>query len=391
VEIGFLNGKDCLVKKRIVITALKYGVGFGLLAFIIWWKWNPTVDAQGRESPGLSQILQNPIRPLPLMLAATICTASVLLTFVRWFILVRAQGLPFSLSNALRLGLVGFFFNTFLPGSVGGDIIKAAGIAREQSRRTVAVATVLIDRAVGLWGLAWVVALLGGFFWAAGLLPTDANGFLQTIVFLSWGIGAVTLLGWILLGFLPAWRAQRFAGRLERIPKIGRAAAEFWRAVWIYRLQGKSVGLALLLAIIGHVGFVLVFFFAASTLAADPSDIPSVLTHYLIIPIGMAAQAFFFTPGGVGGGEAAFGWLYHEVGFPTVLGVSGSFVQRVIMWSLGFIGYLVYLRMRPTLPIVADNSNPAAETATDANSPSPDSLAPDPYYSHTPTHSSKNR
>ena len=32
---------------------------------------------------------------------------------------------------------------------------------------------------------------------------------------------------------------------------------------------------------------------------------------------------------------------------------AGSLVQRMIQWVLGFIGYLVYLRMRPALKEVA--------------------------------------
>ena len=86
---------------------------------------------------------------------------SILITFVRWYILVRAQDLPFSMANAMRLGSIGMYWNTFLPGSIGGDIIKAAFLAREQSRRTAAVATILFDRVVGLCGLFWLITLLG--------------------------------------------------------------------------------------------------------------------------------------------------------------------------------------------------------------------------------------
>src|SRR5262249_54266655 len=159
---------------------------------------------------------------------------------VRWYVLVRAQGLPFRLSDAVRLGLAGFFFNTFLPGSVGGDVVKAAFLAREQNRRTVAVATVLMDRVIGLWGLFWFVALLGGAFWALGMLEGPAAGPSQFVV-----KGAAVVVGasaavWLLMGLLPQRRAERFAGRLSRLPKVGGPAAEFWRAVWIYRCRQGS-------------------------------------------------------------------------------------------------------------------------------------------------------
>src|SRR5205823_5762032 len=126
----------------------KYGLGIALLLYVIWRYWRPSSGA-----PGLADTLAKPIHFIPLCLAILIYLMGVLVTFVRWFILVRAQKLPFTLPDAIRLGLIGFYLNAYLPGGVGGDIIKAAFLVKEQSRRTVAVATVLIDRAMGLWGI----------------------------------------------------------------------------------------------------------------------------------------------------------------------------------------------------------------------------------------------
>src|SRR5262249_22238509 len=160
-------------------------------------------------------------------------------TFVRWYVLVRAVELPFRLGDALRLGAVGFFFNTFLPGSVGGDLVKAVYLAREQSRRTVAVATVLMDRVIALWALIWFVAISGGIFWATGMLNEAARGPSERIIRISAITVGVTLLIWVVLGLLPTYRAERFARRLDGIPKIGGSLAELWRAFWMYRCQTK--------------------------------------------------------------------------------------------------------------------------------------------------------
>src|SRR5262249_62009496 len=102
------------------------------------------------------------MQPLPLLAATVCCAGAMFLTFARWFVLVRALELPFRLRDAVRLGLAGFFFNIFLAGEIGGDVVKAAFLAREQSRRTAAVATVLVDRVGGLAGLFWPAALVGG-------------------------------------------------------------------------------------------------------------------------------------------------------------------------------------------------------------------------------------
>ncbi len=362
------------MKKPLIIALLKYGLGFGLLGWMIWSNWE-----------GLGEALSQPINWAPFLLAGVICLACVLLTFVRWYVLVRALDLPFTLTNALRLGLVGFYFSTFLPGAVGGDIIKAACIAREQRRRTIAVATVVLDRAVGLCGLLWLVATVGGFFWASGMLASlvsspQAVVTLETIVAISAAISAGTIVFWILLGVLPDRRAEIFAGRLERLGKIGHAFAEFWRAVWLYRSRGRSIALALGLSVVGHVGFVAVFFFASRTLS--PSDaIPTFGGHYLLVPVGMTFEAGFPAPGGMGGGEAAYGLLYKTAGYREELGVLASLMRRLLYWILGFCGYLVYLRMKPSLPDSGAASSPPEEytgtnDATGTNDPAKQRLQP---------------
>jgi uncharacterized protein (TIRG00374 family) len=317
-------------------------------------------------SRGLAYVWQShvvrgePIHSGYLVLAFFLALAAIMLTFARWYVLVRAVELPFRVIDAFRLGFVGLFFNTFMPGSVGGDIIKAAFLAREHSRRTVAVATVLMDRAIALWALVWFVALLGAGFWLGGLLVGQGAEQCRTIVTIAWIIVGASLVVWLGLGVLPEWRAVRFAGRLSKLPKVGHSAAEFWRAVWMYRCRPGSVYFVLLLSWIGHVGFVFLFYFAALTLW-DPGSgqkIPTLTQHFLIVPIGLVISAMPFFPGGAGIGELGFGLLYEWLGCSEASGVLASLVQRVIMWVLGLLGYLVYLRMRGTLPA------PASETAS---------------------------
>lgn len=378
------------VHRKLVVPLLKYGIGLGLLALVVWLNWHPRYEARaqhlsvleavpiqafpagapwsavlssGQEEwlqpshPGLSGALGSRIHVVPLFLAVMISAAAVSLTFVRWFILVRAQGLPFTLRNAMRLGLVGYFFNTFLPGAVGGDIIKAACIAREQSRRTVAVATVLLDRAIGFCGLIWLCAALGGIFWWSDALhsltgSTRAVLLLESILLAAWLLVAGSVAFWIVLGVLSSARAEKIAAGLERIPKIGMSIAEFWRAVWMVRLRGRSVVVALVLAMVGHAGFIFTYYFASQTLNSV-EQMPSLTMHFLLVPVGMTIQAGIPTPGGVGGAEAGYGLLYQSLGFAAAAGILGSLVQRAISWIVGLTGYLVYLQIRPQLPVLA--------------------------------------
>lgn len=313
------------------------------------------------------------------LLACLTFSLSLLLTFWRWYVLVRAQGFAFSFADALRLGCVGHFFNTFMPGSVGGDIIKAAFLAREQrDRRTVAVATVLMDRAIAVWGLIWFVVLTGGVFWTLGLLEGPGTERSLFIVQCSAAVVAGTLAVWVLLGFLPDWRAQRFAGRLGRLPRVGHAAAELWRAIWMYRCRQKSVAAVMLISWVGHIGFVLTFYFSVRTLW-DPADtaqrIPSFFQHFLIVPIGLVIDAVPLFPGGAGIGELGFGALYQWLGASVASGVLGSLVQRVVKWLLGLCCYGVYLRLRSALR--QEKHKPPVEAAVDTLLPAEIALTVD--------------
>lgn len=330
------------MKAAVWKTILKYGLGLGLLAYVVIANWEPR-DGQ----PGLRDVLQRRVHVGPLLLAAVIAAVGLIITFLRWHLLVRAVGLPFRKYNAIRLGLVGYYFNTFLPGSVGGDILKAYAISREQDRRTVAVATVLIDRIIGLWALVWFVAIIGGVFWILDdpLLRNEDLMFIvrSTVLFVA---GSMAV--WVAFGFLPDRRAAAFARGLERVPKIGGSLAEFWRACWMYRQKSRAVLIAMLMSLVGHTGWVLVFHFSVQAFETpNPAvDIGSFPEHMIVVPVGMTVQALFPSPGGIGGGEAAYGKLYKILGKPEVNGIVGCLSQRVIFWGLGILGYIVYTRMR---------------------------------------------
>jgi uncharacterized protein (TIRG00374 family) len=331
--------------KKYLLNTVKYGLGIALLTYVIVTHWSGSPDGR---IPGLAETLAKPVQWTPLGIAALAYLVGLLFTFYRWYILVRSQDLPFTVTNAFRLGLVGFFFSTFLPGSIGGDIVKAVSIARQQDRRTVAVSTVLIDRVIGLWGLIWLVVLMGGTFWFSGNEAVVSQKKLQSIILTSTAIIAVTVVLWIILRILPEQRAKVFAGRLARIPKVGHAASEFWGAIWMYRCKGGSVAVTLLMSVVGHVFFVFAFYFAAQVFQ-EPSAIPSLAEHFLIVPIGLATQAVIPVPGGLGVGEALFGQLYAMVGKLETTGVTAMLTQRLIIWGLSFTGYIVYLQMRPGL------------------------------------------
>jgi uncharacterized protein (TIRG00374 family) len=88
----------------------------------------------------------------------------------RWHELLRALDIHMGYWRTFVLNMVGSFYNTFMPGSTGGDVFKAIYAARLTPHRTRAVVSVIVDRVIGLLALV----LLGGGMSVVGLFTIDA-------------------------------------------------------------------------------------------------------------------------------------------------------------------------------------------------------------------------
>jgi uncharacterized protein (TIRG00374 family) len=364
------------MNRRLLFNLGKYLMAFGVLAWVVQQNWLPG-SPNGLAHVWQKHVVEGQAVHTGFLLAALLAYAAAqLLTILRWYVLVRAQGLPFRLTDALRLGLIGVFFNNVLPSSVGGDVIKAAFLGREQNRRTVALATVIMDRLIALWGLFWFVALLGGVFWLTGGLDGDGGTQSRLIVAAAAVTVVVSVVVWLFMGLLPAHRVERFAAKLRRLPKVGNQAADFWRAVWVYRCRQRSVALALVIAWVGFVHFVLAYYFSVRTLWDSGSGvaIPTLAQHFLIVPIGLVILAMPLFPGGAGIGELGYGKLYAWFRCSEASGVLGSLVQRAISWVIGLAGFVAYGQMRaglaaapePAAPLTGSSRKPVPETALSA-------------------------
>ena len=126
-------------RSAILKSAVKYVLGILLLALVLYFNWGT------EEKPGLKQLDYANMQIRNAVLATLLYVGILILQYIRWWMLVRALDLPFRLRDAFRLGMVGTFYNTFLPGSIGGDFVKAYSIAKgEPQRKASAVATVSI-------------------------------------------------------------------------------------------------------------------------------------------------------------------------------------------------------------------------------------------------------
>ena len=148
---------------------------------------------------------------------------AVLLTFVRWWYLVRALDVPCRFPDAIRISFWGYLFNLAPLGIVGGDLVKAVMLGHEHPQhRAKAVASVLVDRVIGLYVLFLVAtaAILLTGFWRDRPEPT-----IQWICRLTFIMTVVSTVGLgVVMG--PEMSSARRSGLSAGFP----ASAIPWKA-----------------------------------------------------------------------------------------------------------------------------------------------------------------
>ncbi len=113
-----------------------------------------------RFKPSFLVIVREANKPLLLGGLAVFAPAFVI-GAMRWWVLMRARGIEISFARTYRLTMAGLFFNLCMPGTTGGDVMKAFYAARGTNQRADAVVSIAIDRICGLVGLVLVVGCIG--------------------------------------------------------------------------------------------------------------------------------------------------------------------------------------------------------------------------------------
>ena len=324
--------------KKIAINVLKYGASLAILAYLFW-------QASGDKS---FETLRTQEKNWPLIAASVaLCFTAITSTIVRWFLLVRALKLPFTIMEALRLGYIGFLFTFLTLGVVGGDLVKAIFLARGQTgRRTEAVATVVIDRIIGLYAL-FIVGAIAVFFVDFQAIQAADPQMLTAVRTLGWVVVGAAIAGTVLLVIiaLPSFGNTPLSEAAFRIPRIGNGIKRVVTAIKMYR------GKPLFMSGIGVMSLLTHCLFACSVYCMArglPGEIPSFGKHFVIVPLAMVANTLPL-PGGLGGFEFALNFLYRGMSTAAVAESQGFVIAlgyRIATLFVAMVGVFFYLSRR---------------------------------------------
>jgi uncharacterized protein (TIRG00374 family) len=141
-------------KNKIIFLFLRIAVVTAGIFWVIVWV------SRGDTWNNLTSIFRQMNLGIFALILSTFVFSQVMVGF-RWWILLKTQSIFISFPAAVRLNFLGWFYNNFMPGSVGGDLLRAWYVTKHTEKRFEAALSVFVDRIIGLFS----TLIIAGFFY----------------------------------------------------------------------------------------------------------------------------------------------------------------------------------------------------------------------------------
>lgn len=252
----------------------------------------------------------------------------------KWHVLLRALGIRCQRFELLKLYTIGFFASRFLPGVIGGDVVRWHMSSARVGHRLQVAATILLERGTGLVALL-VLSVPAAFV----IVPGSAR--LTVLAFVGGVAGALILAILIALSRRIAV-GLAFRMRRTRLVLVTHHLFKLHRA--IRRVPPKPLGVALLFSVGFYASMGLSFYLICRAFGFDISylqafSVQTLIALLVLIPISL---------GGLGLAQAGDVYLLGLLGLGIHAALAISIMRVLINYGYAVIGGLLFVNWQAT-------------------------------------------
>lgn len=285
------------------------------------------------DSPGL------------LLLDLAVFGVGTVISVLRFRVLLGIAGVKVPLASLLKLQMTAFFFNVVIPGNIGGDVVKALYVARDEppEKRTTILMLAFVERVLGLTALVLLGALVVLF--RAGTLLGDPQ--LRPMATTVAVLGAATVGGGVFAIAVVRTLGHRLDAYTTGPSKLSKLLNQLVGALRVVSAGPRQIAVALGLSMLYHLAGISYFALLTQAILRTPVPVTTVAT---IFPLGLLALVLPISPSGLGVGHVAFARLFQAAGIAggaTVFNV--YLLGQIVPCLLGIFPFLS-LKRRGELP-----------------------------------------
>src|ERR1044071_7026157 len=257
----------------------------------------------------------------------------------RWHVLLKVQKIHLTLPRLTGLFFIGLFYNQFLPGGTGGDIIKSYYLLKETpDRKAGALLAVVFDRFIGLVALVAITATQIALRYDFLSQKPETRNLLWLLLILlgtsvAFLVGTFVISGFKLFRFFPA----HFPGRDKLI--------EIFAAYHLYAHHWRATLVAFGTSIVAHLATFTAFLFAAYALGVW---VPLV-NFFAIMPVERTISALPISFAGIGLREKILQIMLNGLcGVPEAKAILIGSLSFLIILICCLPGAVIYLFYKPS-------------------------------------------
>jgi uncharacterized protein (TIRG00374 family) len=273
----------------------------------------------------------------------------ILVSVIKWQLLLRTLQIELDLIRAFRLYLLGYSFNQLLPSNVGGDVVRAIALGRRTSTMAESLVSVFMERFTGMTVLVILAAVACGQLWLNHSIVDH----------LALGVTVLGISAWGLLLAIGIGNLTPLVGSLlpvKRFPKLQYSLQSVHVALSRYRNERDIWVRALSLSLVFYVLTVVNVLLAVWSFRGDVK----ITDLFIIVPLILVTSMIPITLGGIGLSEWAYVYFFEVLGYSAELALAVALLIRTKAIIFGLPGLLVH-QWSP---------KQTTATVTKANSPS---------------------
>lgn len=258
--------------------------------------------------------------------------ANVILCPVKIKLLLKTDGYDIPLKEIISIYWIGMFFNRFLPGGIGGDIIKAYGLAQVTKDSEKAISSVLMERLSGIFAIVPIVLFSLALYYKK--LPLSLTRDVLLFIFAVIAGMVVFFNKRMMEGLISILEGLRFKGLVSKIRGS-------YLSLYNYRNHGLVVFQVFILSVL----FYMIAISAMWLLALSINFNAPITYFFIFLPIIFIVETLPVTISGIGVRESAYAYFFSMAGFDPSLAVSLSFLHFLLgIVNSSFGGIIFVLR-----------------------------------------------
>ena len=308
--------------KKKIFSFLRIIISVSLIAFLI--------KTQFKDIQSAIKILKMINIPW-LILSASTHVFGIWITAIRWKTLLQTQKINLNTRFLTSTVLIGFFFNNFLPSTIGGDVFRTYDVAKKTNKPLgTSGSVIVVERFSGVISAATyaIVALFLGFTAIGGqsvIIPI-------IIFFVICIILAFLILNPSIL------RLEKLVKKIKFLEKLKQKLSNVYNTFLSFKKYKMVLTKILIYSFLLQFAVILNYYLAAKALGINLS-----LTSFIfIVPVVATIAMIPISIGGIGLRENSLVYIMVAMGVNNEEAALCSLILFAMLIFIGIIGGITY-------------------------------------------------